>query len=167
MPVDEQNFDLIIWDSKLELGIPIIDRQHRHLVDLCNTLHKDLMTYSATSGGTTRWRELISNVLREMVDYTKSHFGLEEKLMQEAEFEGLPQHRHEHQEFIEKVAYLLKGFSSASLQTAFEIVRFLRDWILSHVAHSDRLYVKSLKEYIEKSGWGKNETVMKAFLTAF
>ena len=35
--------DLIRWDSKLLLGIPIIDEQHKHLVELCNKLYTEVM----------------------------------------------------------------------------------------------------------------------------
>ena len=35
--------DLIRWDPKFSLGIPFIDEQHKHLVELCNKLYSEIM----------------------------------------------------------------------------------------------------------------------------
>ena len=46
----------IKWEKKYELGIPSIDKQHHHLVELCNKLRCDLKDFSSQEGiGTCPW----------------------------------------------------------------------------------------------------------------
>lgn len=142
-------FDWIKWEKKFELGIPEIDSHHKHLVELCNTLHKDLLVHNENIKRDVPWQITLSGVLRELADYTKYHFDFEEKYMQVANFSGYAEHKKRHKEFIAKVTDILKTFDKATVKTAFEVANFLRDWILSHVAYEDSLYVSTISSYIE------------------
>jgi hemerythrin-like metal-binding domain len=137
------------WDKKFELGIPRIDKQHQHLVSLCNNLHDVLM--HPQDGGKEAWRKAISEALRKAVAYTKSHFGDEEKLMQICHFSGYEAHKQRHQEFVLTLTKVLNDFDDMSLTIGFDFADYLRDWILTHVACEDKLYCP----------------VVRAFYTAF
>lgn len=137
--------DYIKWDPKFEIGIPVIDEQHKKLVELCNTSYQALIKQGTT--GTT-WEQSISGTLRECVDYVQTHFKNEETLMRACEYPGFPEHKKVHDSFIKKVIETSRSFQGASGSTAaFKFVKFLYDWILSHIAHEDKLYVKSVLEY--------------------
>ena len=142
----EENEEWIRWEKSFELGIPAIDEQHRHLVGLCNQLHGEIMASRTTNENT--WREAFSDALREAVNYTKTHFSLEEKLMAAAGFENLSLHKRRHHEFIEKIGELLSSFDQSNLQVALEFSRFLYDWITVHIAHEDKLYAKKVLDYL-------------------
>ena len=44
--------DFIKWEKRFELGIPVIDAQHKRLVELCNDLYLTIVrNLSATSIG--------------------------------------------------------------------------------------------------------------------
>ena len=43
---------------------------------------------------------------------------------------------------MESVTHVLNAFPVATKQTAFEFSSFLRDWILSHIAHDDQEFAK-------------------------
>lgn len=146
----ENTSDWIKWEKKFELGIPVIDNHHKHLVELCNTLHKDLLMQNNNIKKDVPWQITLSGILRELADYTKYHFDFEEKYMQMANFSKYTEHKKRHKEFVDKVADILKTFDKASIKTSFEIANFLRDWILSHVAYEDTLYVSAISSYIEK-----------------
>lgn len=130
----------VAWDKKYETGILMIDEQHKSLVNLCNQFRTEIMQHNRVDG--MDWKTSLSFVLREAVKYTKTHFVAEERMMQQTDYPKFAQHKQRHQEFIDAVTHVLSSFNSASLQTAFEFSTFLREWILSHIAHEDKEFQK-------------------------
>ena len=133
------------WDESYELGIPTVDGQHKHLVSLVNRFRSELIKYSSSEE--VGWQNALSEALRETVQYTKTHFSAEEKLMQAAGYPDFEYHRRCHQEFVETVTYILGSFQTATLQTAFEFAAYLKEWVLTHIAYEDRQYQQCLVEY--------------------
>ncbi|MBQ4331211.1 MAG: hemerythrin family protein [Spirochaetaceae bacterium] len=138
----------IKWEKKYELGIPLIDKQHRHLVELCNKLRRDLKDFSSQEG--IDWHVSLANTLKELASYTQEHFSTEEKLMKACNYMDYDIHRSQHIKFVEQVTKQLMTFDLATLQEAYSLLDFLRDWILSHVACEDKLYVRPILEYFSK-----------------
>ena len=60
------------WTPKLDLHVPMVDRQHRLLVDYINELYT-AMAHNRTS-------EEMQVILRKLRDYTATHFADEEKM---------------------------------------------------------------------------------------
>ena len=85
MVSEESGKTYIAWDPKFELGIPVIDSQHKKLVDLCNRLYEDLMKNKDKDG----WQMSLSGTLKECVEYVRTHFHDEEVIMRAAEYENL------------------------------------------------------------------------------
>ncbi|MBQ9495224.1 MAG: hemerythrin family protein [Treponema sp.] len=140
------NSEWVKWTPNLELGIPVIDRQHKHLVSLCNELHESLVKSRSGSGGNA-WRIAIANAMRQTVEYARTHFADEEKLMRASNFDGYAAHRQHHCEFIQTLTKVLINFDDMSLPLAFDFADYLRDWILSHVACVDKLYCPVIKSF--------------------
>lgn len=143
--------NLIFWDSKFEIGIPIIDAQHKTLVKLCNELYKAIS--AATETDSHERKEAVKSALRTCVDYVQEHFSEEEKLMQLCNFKGLAAHKAQHHQFGKKVLEKILDFENETYTSSLEFVKFLYDWILSHIAYTDTLYVNDLKKYMAE----KNE----------
>ena len=74
---DEKTF--IIWDKKFEIGIPVIDEQHRQLVLLTNDFYNELMNYKKME--IPKWEPQLIQALKKCTDYVLVHFNAEEKLM--------------------------------------------------------------------------------------
>ena len=142
-PVEEYTW--IKWEEKYKLGIPGLDKQHQHLVDLCNKLRRDLKDFSSQEG--IDWHVSLANTLKELATYTQEHFATEEKLMRACKYKDYDIHRSQHIKFVEQVTKHLVTFDLATLQEAYSLLDFLRDWILSHVACEDKLYVRPILEY--------------------
>lgn len=140
---EESGKTYIAWDSKFELGIPVIDSQHKKLVDLCNRLYEDLMKNKDKDG----WQMSLSGTLKECVEYVRTHFHDEEVIMRAAEYENFASHKRSHEDFIHKILNTTHEFDKATFSTALQFVRFLYDWVLGHIAHEDKLYVKRILEY--------------------
>ncbi|MBQ0052163.1 MAG: hemerythrin family protein [Treponema sp.] len=141
--------DLIRWDQKLALGISLIDEQHKHLVELCNKLYTEVMEKRSDYGNDTNkeWQSALTGTLKECVGYVTTHFSSEEKLMNLVGYENFSEHKFRHEEFTKKVLETATGFNFMNFSDAIKFCRFLYDWILYHIAHEDRLYVKKVLEY--------------------
>ena len=55
------------WSEKFNLGIDVIDNQHRQILDYINALEKIRATGA---------REQIKDVFDDLIDYTQSHLAL-------------------------------------------------------------------------------------------
>ena len=142
----ELNGELLKWEKRFELGIHAIDEQHKYLVGLCSRLHGEIV--SPKSSDEKEWRAAIFKALQETVNYTKTHFSLEERLMAASGYKSFAAHRKRHQELIEKISATLSSFDKINLQGALDFSKFIYEWILQHIAHEDKLYVKPVLEYL-------------------
>jgi len=123
----------IRWTKAFELGHPLIDSQHRRLVDLTNHLH------AAIQQGQTR--AVLGGVLDELVAYTVTHFRDEEALFQATSYPEKRGHLDQHRKFVETASRLQADFSAGKVVLGSEAVEFLRDWLLNHIQGIDRGYV--------------------------
>lgn len=145
MTLDENQLalgDLVKWEPKYEIGIPVVDGQHKKLFKLCNNLHVALC--DQTLG--LEWEKEFVYTLKQCVEYVKVHFKSEEILMRAAGFAGYEEHKKVHDAFIQKVLEFSHE-GNYSIGTAFRLLHFLYEWILSHIAHDDKLFVRSVLEY--------------------
>lgn len=114
------------WGPRYEVGIEVIDGQHRHLLELINRLQDTLSTGSEIE-------ELVES-LRELVRYTEHHFATEERLMDEVGASA-ERHRSEHQHLLEGLMRFTVKLDTASVS---ESSHFLQDWLFRHIDEVDR-----------------------------
>ncbi len=135
--------DFIKWEKKFEIGIPVIDEQHKKLVEICNNLYLELMKNKQS--GILEINSPIKKALSDTVEYVKVHFSTEEKLMQAVNYTDFAAHKKKHELFIKKIIDTSSSLSTESFSHSFQFVRFMYEWILEHVAHEDRLYVAAVR----------------------
>jgi hemerythrin len=126
----------IQWTSELEIGIGVIDGQHRRIVDYINALD---------ASGDRADRTTVARVLDDLIDYTYSHFAFEEALMDEAGYEYLSVHQKTHQAFVTRVDSLKQRFSDGE-DVAADVVELLRTWLISHIMSDDNSYAPVVRE---------------------
>ena len=119
----------LIWDKTLSVEVPEIDEDHRRLVDLFNILNR-----SVTQGDA---RNYIEAVLEELISCTVWHFKHEERLMLKYGFEGMLEHKSEHQELIECAKALRQRLHQESKAVSSEDVEFLERWLTGHILGTD------------------------------
>jgi hemerythrin-like metal-binding protein len=129
---------LITWGKKLEVGIGIIDSQHRRLVDLINKLDK------ATEEG--RGNEVVGETLNGLIDYTHTHFRTEEELLKDHDYEDLDLHLREHRIFTDQIEIYRDRLDAGSLRISSNVMGYMRGWLLTHIGSSDRAYIRTLKD---------------------
>ena len=142
--------NLIVWKDAFLIGIPVIDDEHKRLVELCNELYKAIMS----SQNLVR-KDAVRVALKECTDYVSTHLAHEEKLMQVCGYKDFDMHKKEHTTFTKKILEKCQNFENENFHFSMEFVKFLHSWILSHIAHTDRLYVDDLKAYLGKNKSGR------------
>lgn len=124
------------WTDDLLTGHSMIDDDHRRLFDYINDLH------SAMSQG--HGADAIAGVVRQLVEYTKEHFGREEKIMA---LEGVASHQAHlaaHRGFIEKIEDFQRRIEQRSGTVSMEVLTFLRDWLSNHIQKTDKHFAAGL-----------------------
>ena len=129
----------IIWNRTLETGIEVIDSQHRRIVAYINALEDARIAKDRTR---------IGSIIEQLVDYTQSHFGFEESLMEEAHYKFLKPHQKVHELFIRRVTgFTLRAAKGEDI--AEELQKMLSTWLLNHIAHEDADYAPAVKRMTE------------------
>jgi len=146
MVVDKE---LISWSHKLECGIKLIDDQHKGLVELVNQM------FNHVTGNDTQEHNYFNKVIQETVDYVKKHFATEEKIMLTTKFEGYNEHKKEHDSFVLTVVEKVRDYQAGKRLTLSSFTKFLKEWILSHIAMMDKQYFEYLRNLASRKADGK------------
>ena len=147
--MNKNNFKLIIWSNTLSCGIKLIDDQHKHLVDVVNEM------FSHVTGNEGQEQTYFRKIIHEAVDYIKVHFSTEEKIMIGTKFTGYFEHKRAHDNFILTVANIVSDSTTSKRLSLYAFTKFLKDWILSHIAVMDKQYFTYLKQIATQKANGK------------
>ena len=123
---------LIDWSNDLGTKINSIDEQHKKLISLINGLHEAMKIGAG--------RAVTGQVIDELLNYTITHFSNEERLMTAHGYPGYAGHKKEHDEFTQKVKKLDEDYKAGKLAITIEIMRFLKDWLTTHIKGTDQKY---------------------------
>ena len=144
----------ISWTADLDTGIPLIDQQHRRIVDFINHLEV------AKNAGD---KEAVKQIVYDCVDYTLSHFAFEESLQEETGYAYCKPHKKVHELFARKVSEYQERMDLGD-DVAEELHATLARWLVNHIKRDDADYVESVRasmapgaralaEEKKKTGW--------------
>jgi len=131
--------ELITWSSTFLCGIKLIDDQHKGLVALINDM------FQHVTGNQAQEHKYFSNVIQELIKYIKIHFATEEKILLATKFAGFSQHKREHDFFIFTVMEKVNEYNVKKYINLSAFTKFLKDWVLSHIAIIDKRYFEYLR----------------------
>jgi hemerythrin len=137
--------EFIPWENKYVLGVEIIDKQHKHLFSLTNEL------YERCRYGENAVHEQFIKTLHALVSYVLEHFSTEEKIMEHIHYPRIAEQKEQHASFTKKVIEESKKFESGAHGVPQDLVHFLRDWIVSHIAVFDQVLADYI-HHLKKSG---------------
>ena len=143
------NNELITWTDKLSSGVKLIDEQHKGLVELVNEM------FNHVTGNDLQEKDYFNRVIGDAVAYVKTHFATEEKLMIATKFEGYAEHKKEHDSFVLKVVENIKDYEAGKRLTLSSFTRFLKDWVLSHIALMDKKYFDYFRKIASRKDDGR------------
>ena len=119
----------IVWSYVLSVGNDEIDDDHHKLVELFNMLN-----HSVTDGDDPAY---LAAVLDELINCTAWHFSHEERLMLKYAYDGLAEHKAEHQELIKSARDLQQKIIQAGNLNPHDDLAFLEHWLTEHILSTD------------------------------
>lgn len=120
------------WDESLSVGVNAFDEDHRKLIGFINELHMGLVSGAK--------EPVMRDILNGLVNYTKEHFRREEDLMARNSYPALPEHREKHSKLVEQVMEYQSQFQKGNASFSLELMSFLREWLITHIQGTDKLY---------------------------
>ncbi len=120
----------IAWKPEYELGILIIDEQHRGIVAAINSLH---FAMQHGSGGS-----MLPPVLGMVREYAKIHFRMEEEFHEKCGFPGGKEHRASHLVLMEET--VAAGKNSMEQHDPGIFLHFMKEWWLNHIRNEDMAF---------------------------
>lgn len=134
---------LFEWTSELEIGIPLIDNQHKKLVDIINSIYNLSKNNQACNNELEYSDTLLETAFVKLFDYTNYHFQTEETLFEELNYENKENHKISHDRLREKLSDFYNNFAKYE-QSNTEILEFLTHWLREHILIADKKYVNQL-----------------------
>lgn len=128
----------INWDDKLSVSVEEIDRQHMQLVALINELYAGFVE--------KRSNEFLGEIIDKMAQYALKHFRTEEKYFALFKYEKSEEHRKEHKSFVKQVMDFKERFEAGKTSLTYQVMGFLRKWLIDHIMGSDREYIACFKK---------------------
>ncbi|MEA4858669.1 MAG: bacteriohemerythrin [Solidesulfovibrio sp.] len=122
---------MISWDSCLSVGVTEIDEQHQAIIGLINDLEAKQDSDDPA---------VVTAALRFLRDYLERHFALEEKLMADIAYPHREHHLATHEQFVNHVIFfeIEKEFGLVTRQMVEDLLGFLMEWFVRHIASEDR-----------------------------
>jgi len=92
------------WRKQMSVGNTLIDDEHRYLFCLINTIELATRTDDA--------HDILATTLDQLVEYTKTHFDIEEQIQLKIKYPGLEQHKKEHKKIMTDLHEVKKKLDS-------------------------------------------------------
>ncbi len=121
---------LIVWKPEYNLGISIIDEQHRGIVTTINSLFYAMQNKHGEN--------VLKSVINMVTEYTHIHFQVEEDFLRKCNFPDFKKHLEWH----DNLRQTLSNTGSKSLwdRDPQKFLEFLKDWWIDHICEKDRIF---------------------------
>jgi hemerythrin len=89
-------------------------------------------------------KKMVNDIIEQLIDYTQSHFGFEEEMLEEAGYKFLKPHKKVHELFIRRVTdFTMRAAKGEDIVD--ELHSMLSKWLVNHIANEDRDYADAVK----------------------
>ena len=131
--------DRIVWDDALESGHARMDAEHKESAQLFNRLR------DAVESG--EGKAACARVFSGIIEHTKAHFELEQRLMAQFKYPKIEQHTAEHAMLLRQALDYAEKFDVDTVASKSELMRFAEVWLEFHILFSD----KALAAFLARS----------------
>lgn len=134
---------MFLWTKEFEIGINLIDEQHKKLLEIGNRINDLLINHE---DGDNNFDEIYT-VIEELKDYTVYHFDTEEELFVKYKYSDYDNHKKKHDDFIEYLESVdLEHIDGNQKEFLKELLGKIVQWVFKHIIATDFLY----KDYLLK-----------------
>jgi diguanylate cyclase (GGDEF)-like protein/hemerythrin-like metal-binding protein len=126
------------WRKEWESGHPVIDGEHRQLIDHCNKLAQALQV-----GG--EWSKTF-DVLAEIYALTDAHFSSEEKILRQSGYHDVEKHARIHRAILTTARRLIDEFAAGTAKPSVLVSFLIDDFIIGHMLEEDVKYFPHIVE---------------------
>jgi hemerythrin-like metal-binding protein len=120
---------LLDWRENFSIGIAEVDHEHRELIGLINSLHAAL--------GDERGGERVEAFLGEIFADIAAHFALEERVMRERRYDGLAEHKADHERLLDQLRDMMDAQAEGAELDDAEFGDQLSEWFAGHFRTHD------------------------------
>ena len=124
--------ELMTWTDELSVGIALIDEQHKVLLGLINELHSAMRARKSDAA--------LSSIVARLKEYTVKHFGQEEEFFDRHGYPNTASHKAMHAKLVQQVLDFESDLKNGRAKVTLDIMRFLKDWLMSHIMGADKNY---------------------------
>lgn len=129
----------LVWQDDHLCGDDEVDAQHKELFDIANSVLDVILK----GGG----EEELFDLEKGLMDVISNHFKTEERVLEQAGYAGLAEHKRDHEALMERAKRLEQGFSKGNGAMIGTLFRFLaNDVIMGHMLHSDKKWFAFLRD---------------------
>ncbi len=125
------------WKKEFELGIDVIDEQHKTLVSIGNRISELLKEHEEGCDD----YDLIMDVIEELRDYTVYHFETEEDILLKCEYPDFDAHKVQHDRFIDYLNSIdIDEVDENQKEFLSDLLKRVINWIFKHIMSVDFNY---------------------------
>jgi hemerythrin len=117
------------WKNEYSVNVKEIDAQHQQLIELVINLH--------TSVSSRLDKDELKKLLIELVEYTRTHFSTEEKLMKEYNYPEIGSHHKDHKLILSHLDELVAVVNKGRYPTFYSDYDITSDWAMVHINEYD------------------------------
>jgi len=125
------------WRNEYSVEIGSVDAQHKVLFATASEL------YNAMVSGHSK--DVMGRLLDRLIQYTKTHFAHEERLMQQCGYPSFEAHKAQHDALTARVMKFQSDFQQGRVTMSVQLLQFLKDWLAQHIQETDRQYIPVMK----------------------
>ena len=128
---------LLTWRPEFSAGVAEIDHEHRELVGWIGLLLADLHLQNVE-------QDRVAHVLGEIYARIAAHFELEEKVMRDAGYDDLTEHKEDHERLLDELRDLMEVHSPHDPDNAARLAAQMNAWFGHHFRNLDAKFHRSL-----------------------
>jgi hemerythrin len=133
--------DFVELGYEYQLGVPVIDKQHKELAKQLNDAIKHC------TGKKNDEKKFYDKSMRKSIDFLRNHFETEEKILSKTEYENFSNHKSNHKKILEEIIKLNDDIEKNIMELdLFYVTAFIKERIMKHLKTYD---LNTKKYFIE------------------
>ncbi|MDH5326727.1 MAG: bacteriohemerythrin [Gammaproteobacteria bacterium] len=129
----------INWDKSYSVNVDMLDTQHQNLFAIINKFYDVVQAKKDTS--------TLSTVFKQVLDYTQTHFKIEEHYLKKYGYPDIEKHMLLHSTLVDRAQTLYSDINAGKSGAAENAIGFLKDWLEGHIKGVDTKYSSHLNQH--------------------